>query len=392
MNRPPRLLVLTVSPYRGGAEEYVLTIARAARDAGYAIQAAFADSPDLATLRGDFAALDARYWPLNLVDDDVAWAERGERLPLLRAVAATLGVLARARPDVAIINLGWPNRGQGLQVACRIFGARTLVVFHLVRDRHRLRPLARRLYAWTRRGQHWITVSDNNRRLMRDIFGCADTDITRIYNGAAPPALPGDPERSRAETRAELGIAGGETMVFGVGRLHRQKGIFELAQALPEILRRHPDARVVWAGDGADRPAFEKILEEGGARARVTLLGHRRDVPRLLVAADLCVLPSLYEGFPFSVLEAAAAGCPMVTTTASSIPELLQDGLHALLVPPGDPAALADGVCRALADPPAMRAMAAAARARVADFSEEKMIAETLAAIDAARRRPRREA
>jgi glycosyltransferase involved in cell wall biosynthesis len=385
MPRAPRFLVLSAAPYRGGAEEYALTIARAARDAGHTLQAAFPAGPDSASLEQDFRALGARFWPLNVVDDDVAWAERGDRRALLRTVLATMGVMLRARPDVVLVNLGWPNRAFGLQIACRLLRAPTAVVYHLVRDRHRLSPRTRALYAWTRRGQRWITVSENNRRLMRDIFDCGDTDIQLIYNGSNPPGVPGDPAVARRETRAELGVPDDTPMLFGVGRLHRQKGIFELARALPAIAQRHPEARFFWAGEGDDREAFCRLLDEGGARDRITLLGHRRDVPRLLLAADYCVLPSLYEGFPFSVLEAAAAGCPLVTTTASSIPELLDDGVHAVLVPPGDPDALAVGVCRALDDPAAMRAMAGRARGRVAEFSEDTMIANTLAALDAVR-------
>ena len=117
-------------------------------------------------------------------------------------------------------------------------------------------------------------------------------------------------------------------------------------------------------GEGPDRPRLEEEIEALGLSGRVRLAGERRDVPELLAAADVFVLPSASEGLPVSVLEAMAAGLPVIASRVGGVPEQVSDGETGLLVEPGDPSDLTAALDRLIADPSLRRRLGAAGRAR----------------------------
>lgn len=160
------------------------------------------------------------------------------------------------------------------------------------------------------------------------------------------------PAPRRLATGVDPGL--GHPLVLAVGRLAPQKGYEVLIAALPSF----PDAVVAVAGEGPLRSDFERLAPQ------VHWLGRRDDVADLYDAADLVVLPSLWEARSLTAQEALRAGKPLVATSVGGLPDLLQDG--ALLVPPGDPDALATAV-RSLLDDPAARQRLAARGRGVAD-------------------------
>jgi glycosyltransferase involved in cell wall biosynthesis len=200
-------------------------------------------------------------------------------------------------------------------------------------------------------------------------------------------------ERAReAAARAALGIAAGETAIGAVGRLEAQKRFDLLLRAFADVAARRPELRLFLAGDGARRAELEALAAELGLSARCRFLGQVGEVARLHEALDLFVQSSDYEGTPNAVLEAMALETPLVATDVGGTREVAADGVHGLLVPPGDAAALAAAIERALADPEAARRRAAAARARVerelsfdARMEAMEAIYEELAAARAAR-------
>jgi glycosyltransferase involved in cell wall biosynthesis len=187
----------------------------------------------------------------------------------------------------------------------------------------------------------------------------------RVAPALAPPLPPA--ERDRAEVRAELGVADGRPLVVAVGRLHPQKGYDVLLDAVGRWAGRSDPPLFAIAGDG---PLQDELAARIDAeRLPVVLLGRRGDVADLLGAADVCVLPSRWEGSPFTAQEALRAGTPLVSTRAGGIPELV--GEAAGLVPVGDPSALADAVERVLTDPPHATALAEAGRRQAAGWPDE---------------------
>jgi glycosyltransferase involved in cell wall biosynthesis len=213
-------------------------------------------------------------------------------------------------------------------------------------------------------------LAENARRL-----GARDV---RVVPALAPPLPPA--ARTREEVREELGLDTGRPLVVAVGRLHPQKGYDTLLDAVArweadERLR--PAPLVAIAGDGplatqlADRIRVERLP--------VLLLGRRSDVADLLGAADLCVLPSRWEGSPFTGQEALRAGTPLVATRTGGMPELFGDA--ASLVPVGDAAALADAVVRVLTDPAHAAELAEAGPRQAATWPDETAAGRQLVAI-----------
>ncbi len=154
-------------------------------------------------------------------------------------------------------------------------------------------------------------------------------------------------------------------------RLDAQKGLTYLLDAAALL----PDPMFAVVGDGPERAALEAQVAALGLRDRVRFLGYRSDVPELLAACDVFVLPSLYEGLPLALLEAMASGVPVVATAIGGVDEAVQDGVSALLVPPADARALGVAIRTLLDDPGLARqlgttGMAVARRS----FSVEPMV------------------
>jgi glycosyltransferase involved in cell wall biosynthesis len=185
------------------------------------------------------------------------------------------------------------------------------------------------------------------------------------------PAPDVPPLPSRDELRAGLGLDG--SVLAFAGRLGPQKAVGVLLDALADAR----EVTLVIAGDGPERATLERRAGELGLGSRVRFLGSvpREEVLRLFGAADASVLPSAWENFPHTVVEALAVGCPVIATAVGGVPEVVQDGVNGLLVPPGDPEALRDGIRRFFSDGELRRRLAEAAAASVAGHTEEAVFA-----------------
>jgi glycosyltransferase involved in cell wall biosynthesis len=169
--------------------------------------------------------------------------------------------------------------------------------------------------------------------------------------------------------------------VLTTGRLHGQKGYEDLLAVLPAVVASRPNAYFIWAGDGHERGELESRIRANALDGRVRMLGRRDDVPRLLHASDLFVLPSRFEGHPFALLEAMAAGLPAVASDAGGAPEIMRDGVDGLIHRRGDVDDLARQLVYALDHPDEMASFANSARRRVRAFSDERMVSETLSLL-----------
>lgn len=182
--------------------------------------------------------------------------------------------------------------------------------------------------------------------------------IVTIRNGIDAPVV----RRSRAETRAALALAEEAKVVLTVARFTPQKGHDCLLRAAVEVLRHMPDAVFLLVGDGPEQDPARKLAASLDL-SQIVFLGEREDVPDMLLAADLFVLPSLFEGLPLVVLEAMALALPIVATRIGGTVEALGEG-HPFLVPAGEPLSLAAAVVAALGDEAGRRALGARERQR----------------------------
>ncbi len=174
--------------------------------------------------------------------------------------------------------------------------------------------------------------------------------------------------------RARRGVDEGERVILSVGRLSREKGHADLLRALSHLagLSSGLKFKAVVVGDGPEREGLEAEAAAPGLKGRVVFAGHSDDVRPFYAAADCMALPSHSEGSPLALLEAMAAGLPVVATAVGGVPEVATDGETALLVPARDARAFASALARVLSDGALARTLAANASARVAsDFSPE---------------------
>ncbi|MGI8828228.1 MAG: glycosyltransferase [Candidatus Limnocylindria bacterium] len=175
------------------------------------------------------------------------------------------------------------------------------------------------------------------------------------------------PAFARHETRQGIGIPAHVPLAIVVAKLMTQKGHEVLLDALPSVLEQFPELHTVLVGDGELRDSLEGRVRNTGLAGRVAFLGNRPDIPALLAASDLFVLPSLWEGLPMALLEAMASGLPVVATAVSGTRDVVQSDRSGVLVAPGNAQALAEGMTKVLADASFASSLGDAARARVED-------------------------
>jgi glycosyltransferase involved in cell wall biosynthesis len=185
---------------------------------------------------------------------------------------------------------------------------------------------------------------------------------------------------ARPRVLAALGLEPDALLVGMVAQLIERKGHRFVLDAMPALIARHPNLQLVLFGRGPLAGQIQQRVNAGGLGAHVHLAGFRADLPEILPCLDLLVHPATMEGLGVSLLQASAAGVPIIASRAGGIPEAVRDGVNGLLVPPGDVAGLADAMATLLDDGALRYRLGAGGRALVRDeFSPEVMVAGNLA-------------
>lgn len=230
---------------------------------------------------------------------------------------------------------------------------------------------------------HWmfndyvIACSEATKKFHQRINLVRNSRIEVVHNFVDDRRFSGLTRNDGNPVRQEFGIPADRLLMGIIGDVIPRKGMLYLVRALPEIVKQVPQAHLLCVGhpkaDYAEQVRTE--AERLGVSSHVTWAGPRSDIARVLAALDLYVLPSLEESLPLSILEAMAAGCAIVATAVGGIPESVENQRNGLLVPPAQPAALADAVARVLTDESLRRGMSDASRQMVRDrFSVDSHI------------------
>jgi glycosyltransferase involved in cell wall biosynthesis len=287
-----------------------------------------------------------------------------------RGVPALARLLRRERPAVFHAHMSSPvacKWGLAAAVAARV--PAVLGTVQVGGYEPPDRSAYRQLRALSRGVDRYLAVSHEIANELVERLHWPREKIDVVYNAVdlarvdveAPPGL-----------REELGGSDGRPLVLTPARLDAQKGHRTLFEAIPQV----PDATFLLAGEGPEREPLEALAAQLGIAERVRFLGRREDVPELLAACDVFALPSLYEGSSLAVLEAMAAGIPIVSSAIGGTDELIEDGRSGLLVAPGDAEGLAAALRRVIDDPGLRQSLAARARERVeAGLTREQMAA-----------------
>lgn len=365
MDREPLAVLVVIDTLRtGGAERLLVTFARRARGLGVRLTVATLRPPppdgvlDALTGAGTRVVVVPTRWRRSLADPRRPVTLRGlaaghDVVHTHLRTAHLLGVpAARAarRPVIATLH-NVPSPGGGLRDRLEAATLRRADVVTAVSS----------------------TVADGHRRRLGFTPEVIANPVPDLARGGGPaPVRPPD-----------------RPLVVSVGRLHPQKGFDVLIDAVARLAR-DGRAPLVWImGTGAEHRTLASRIGRAGLDGVIRLVGHRDDVPAVVAAADLFVLPSRWEGLPLALLEAVAVGTPVVATGVGEVPRLLDSG-SAWLVPPGDPESLARAVAEALSDPGEAARRAARARDRIRDLDPDTWARRWRDRYDAVRRgRPR---
>jgi glycosyltransferase involved in cell wall biosynthesis len=189
-----------------------------------------------------------------------------------------------------------------------------------------------------------VAVSREDKRRMVEVEGIEPSMIRFIPNGIPTP------ERKGHDLRAELGLSEATPVVATVGQLRPEKALEVLIEAAKRLVAQFAELRVLIVGHGPVEDELQRLVAEAALEETVLFLGRRNDVPDVLDGIDIAVCCSDREGSPLSVMEYMAAGKPVVATSVGGVPDLIDDGVHGLLVPPRRPNELADAIALLLSD------------------------------------------
>jgi glycosyltransferase involved in cell wall biosynthesis len=345
-----RVLLLIKGLGRGGAEQLLAATTRWVDHGRFAYEVGYL-LPRKDALVGEIEAAGV---PVRCLGPSrSSWVRRLRRLVDERGVD-----LVHAHSPV-------PAVGARLALAGRV---RLVYTEHNVWERYR-RPTYWGNALTFGRNDHVFAVSDHVRASIhypRALASLRMPPVETLYHGLEPDAEKAwSPPRG---IREELGIPDGTPLVGTVGSLTLKKDHETLLRAAALLGEQSPGLRVVIVGQGPLAPRLRRLIGELGLERTVVLAGYRPDAPRVTAALDVFVLPSRYEGLPISLLEAMALGRPVVATRAGGTSEVLRDGVEGVLVPPGDPVALADALRSLLADQKRRRDLGTAAAERAGDF------------------------
>ena len=348
----------------GGAETLVHQLALRMRDTAFApLVCCLQDGPVGDAMRRDGISVENLDLPRRTIAEGPAFG-----IFVARVVARLRRVIERH--DVRLLHAHLHDPIIWATAAGLLHGTPVVGTYHglgiLPAGRGALDPrnaLRRALYRLAaRRAARIIAVSSPVRELLCTTLGFSPATTVLLTNGIDTAAFAS--ADGGARVREELGLHG-HRVVTCVGRLVPNKGQALLVDALGELQTTHPDVVLLLVGDGPDRDALAARAASHGVAARVVFTSRRQDVADVLAASNLFVLPSFAEGIPLALLEAMAAGLPVVATAVPGTMDVVSDPSLGLLVPSHDASALARGIARVFDRPDEAAAMALAGQAHV---------------------------
>jgi glycosyltransferase involved in cell wall biosynthesis len=280
-------------------------------------------------------------------------------------VALRIAALARHK-RVRLLHATGVKGTLAARIAARFCGARTLLHMHDLNDPGAL-SVVQRVVA--RPTDAAVCVSQAVCDLAVSRYHVRPERVCVARNGVPLELLRDGGVDARSRMRAELGIAAEQPVLASIGRMHPVKGHRALVAMLPAIVRSCPLALLLVIGDGPERPACEDLATRLGVARHVRFLGSRSDVPRLLSAIDLVLMPSQSEGLGLAAIEGLAAARPVIAFAVGGLPEVVVDGVNGRLVPPGDCDAFTQAVIDTLGDPASRVSYARGAASSAQRFS-----------------------
>lgn len=263
----------------------------------------------------------------------------------LRFIWRLAAILRAERPDVVHIHSRRGADTLGL-IAAKMTGIGKVILSRRVDDP--VKPGWLTQLRYVKLPDRVVTVSKGIARVLIEA-GVPAQHIRQVYSAIDFPAY--QSALDVAQARARLELPDGVPVLVVVAQLIPRKGHRFLLQAMPRILAGHPDTQVLFVGKGEAEATLRNEVARSGLQDCVRFLGYRQDIGDILRASDVLVHPATMEGFANVAMQAMAAGIPVVSSAVGGMPESVRDGVSGLLVPPGEPDALAEALLQLLADP-----------------------------------------
>ncbi len=272
------------------------------------------------------------------------------------------------RGDYQVIHVHlFPGLYWGACIAWVFPNIRWIYTEHSVWNKRRGLSWARGLESWAyRQYDQVIAISESAGQSLLSWQPGLKEKLSIIPNGIDLSLFDITEERVR-QKRIELGVEGETKVILYAGRLVKEKGADILLEAagLMDI----PNWRLLIAGNGSEKINLVSLCSALNMDEKVHFLGTRSDIPELMAASDLVVLPSRWEGLPLTLLEAMAAGKPVVACQVGGVPEVIKDGVEGYLVPPENPEAMKVAIEKILKDPGRANILGQAGKMRAAAYS-----------------------
>jgi glycosyltransferase involved in cell wall biosynthesis len=219
-----------------------------------------------------------------------------------------------------------------------------------------------------------ICLTKRNAEIARQT-GLGNAPLVILPNGVEIDIFDAPLKTSRADLRATFGIPETAPLAVALCVLRPEKALDRLLRAFPEVVRSQPDAHLLIVGDGPMMEPLTAMTEAEGLTDRVHFAGYRTDVADVMRASDLFVLPTMFDAQPTVIMEAMASRLPVVSTTFSGIPDMVENGVHGTLVEPGNVPQLAHALADMMANPEKAKAFGEAGRKRAVEaFSMDRQI------------------
>lgn len=352
------VLFYTDTPNLGGAEKHMLLLAKHLSQKGVGISLAYGRYSKIKKLHTEFAKYCQQIFVLNTLHKHDP-----------RHYARLKKILTGNKFDLIHIHLWNPGACRYAFFAASSSGLPIVTTEH---DPFELTGVKRMIKKFCL-AKTWrtIVISSDNFRLLDEYYEFPKKRLELVHNGIEIDKF------LDIHDKAELPVQKGSQVITCVAELHHRKGHRYLLEAFRRVQTHIPRLHLILVGDG---PANRELRDQYGQTPNVHFLGWRDDIPQILKASDILVLPSLKEAFGQVILEAMASGVITVATNNGGIPDIIKDGVTGYLVSPASSGAIADRIATILTNPEQKRDIERAALASVkADFTAEKMAERTLA-------------
>lgn len=376
MKMKKRILYFTDAVESGGAEVFLKMLLEKADLKRYEVVLAIPKRRETASL----------VRTLRAGGVDVRHFQKIGRMPLW-SLAGSYRIFHKVRPDIVHFNLQWPPASlYPLCLAVRM-GYECFATEHLVPEYYRPGVLEQRCKRFAyRKIRKVFCVSEESKRLLMNKYRVEGRNIQVVYNGVDGSRFT-DLDESRINTlRHSYNPQKNRVIVATIGRLHYQKGHAYLIEAAKNVLRNYPNTLFVFVGEGPERRNIEGLIEKHQLGQHIILIGQRSDIPEILGLSDLFVLPSLFEGFPISILEAMASGVPVIATDVGGVKEQVIQGHTGYVVPAENASALEEALVRLLSNESLRHEMGEKGREMARKlFSTDRMVQKIFQAYEEAR-------